>query len=243
MPSAKAEPAGDAAKDKDQGKATDESDVKVKEEKKEEPPEEPLAEADLELLSEFFSETSDLERKQQVERILKYKLNPFEVLQVRVDMTVEEIKMGYRRVSLMVHPDKCKHPRAEEAFEACKKALAELEDADKRKFYVEVMDAARQEAERELKKRKRQEREEAAARKKVREFALRHSSDKIFQLEKRRSHAEKVFIANEKRDKESLAKLKQETKVQENVAKDWDEARLNRIDSWREFTQSGKVSL
>eukprot|EP00960_Hanusia_phi_P030370 748550-Hanusia_phi.AAC.3 len=35
------------------------------------------------------------------------------------------------------------------------------------------------------------------------------------QLEKRRAHAEKVFIANEKRDKESLAKLKQETKVNE----------------------------
>ena len=49
----------------------------------------------------------------------------------------------------------------------------------------------------------------------VREYASRNSSEKIFQLEKRRSHAEKVFIANEKRDKESLAKLKQETKVQE----------------------------
>lgn len=74
----------------------------------------------------------------------------------------------YRKISLMVHPDKCKHPRAEDAFGICKKVLAELQDEDKRKFYVEIMEAARLEAERELKKKRRKEREELKARKKVR---------------------------------------------------------------------------
>jgi tetratricopeptide (TPR) repeat protein len=39
----------------------------------------PMDEADLELLSEFLSEATDIERKQHAERILKYHLNPYEV--------------------------------------------------------------------------------------------------------------------------------------------------------------------
>jgi hypothetical protein len=43
------------------------------------PAPEPMDEGDLELLSEFLSEATDMERKQQAERIIKYRLNPFEV--------------------------------------------------------------------------------------------------------------------------------------------------------------------
>ena len=42
------------------------------------PAPEPMDEADLELLSEFLSEATDIERKQHAERIIKYRLNPFE---------------------------------------------------------------------------------------------------------------------------------------------------------------------
>lgn len=87
----------------------------------------PMAEEELELLSSFLSETSDLERKQQVERICKYKLNPFEVLQLKPETaTAEDMNMAYRKLSLMVHPDKCKHSRAEEAFEVCFKECSSL---------------------------------------------------------------------------------------------------------------------
>ena len=48
----------------------------------------PMAEEELELLSSFLSETSDLERKQQVERIIKYKLNPFEVSDHKVQSSI-----------------------------------------------------------------------------------------------------------------------------------------------------------
>ena len=42
-----------------------------------------------------------------------------QVLQLKPEAaTGEELNAAYRRVSLSVHPDKCKHPRAEEAF-AC----------------------------------------------------------------------------------------------------------------------------
>lgn len=104
------------------------ADAEVKEEAVAAKPQVPeMGEDDLAMLSEFMSETKTLERNQQVERILKYKLNPFEVLQCQPEQTVDELNVGYRKISVMVHPDKCKHPRAEEAFETCKKALAELQ--------------------------------------------------------------------------------------------------------------------
>ena len=194
--------------------------------------------------------------------------------------------MSFRKVSLLVHPDKCKHPRAEEAFETCKKALAELQDEDKRKFYVEMMDAARLEAERELKKKKKEEKAKAAASKaktakdvaalknaylgggrpnkrkkseaeefgtaEVEEELSRADMDKLHemrrdaanrilqQLEKRRAHAEKVFVANEKRSKEALQKLREEYKKEEKVEEQWDQERQERLDSWRNFTGAGR---
>jgi DnaJ-class molecular chaperone len=122
---------------------------------------------EMELLSSFMADTSNLERKLQVERIIKHKLNPFEVLQIKPVNTAEETNLAYRKISLMVHPDKCKHPMAEEAFEVCKKSLAELQDEEKRPFYLECWEASRLEGERELKKLRKQEKEDAAKNKKA----------------------------------------------------------------------------
>jgi tetratricopeptide (TPR) repeat protein len=129
----------------------------------------PMSEEEQALLSSFMSETTDLERKQQVERIIKYKLNPFEVLQLKVETATEEdMNMSYRKLSLMCHPDKCKHARAEEAFEICKKSLAELMDEDKKGFYVEVQSTAKEEAMKEMRKKRKREKEEASKNKKMR---------------------------------------------------------------------------
>lgn len=46
-----------------------------------------------------------------------FKLNPFEKLNLRFDAPIEEVRKQYRKVSLMVHPDKCKHPQASAAFD------------------------------------------------------------------------------------------------------------------------------
>lgn len=52
-------------------------------------------------------------------RILwSFKLNPYERLNLRFTATPEEIRRQYRKLSLMVHPDKCKHPQAAEAFDS-----------------------------------------------------------------------------------------------------------------------------
>jgi hypothetical protein len=46
------------------------------------------------LYTEFLSMTSSLERNQAVERIMKYKLNPFEVLRCSPEMTPDEINQA-----------------------------------------------------------------------------------------------------------------------------------------------------
>ncbi|VVC87468.1 unnamed protein product [Leptidea sinapis] len=71
-----------------------------------------------ESFEEFYTEVKEIEKrdsvltpKQQIERLLRpgstyFNLNPFEVLQVEPEATLDEIKRKYRRLSILVHPDK-----------------------------------------------------------------------------------------------------------------------------------------
>ena len=65
----------------------------------------------------------------QIERLTKpghtYRnLNPFEVLQVDPDNSIEEAKKKFRRMSILVHPDKNQScaEKAQTAFDAVKRA-------------------------------------------------------------------------------------------------------------------------
>lgn len=67
---------------------------------------------------------SVLTPKQQIERLLRagstyFNLNPFEVLQVEPDTPLDEIRTKYKRLSILVHPDKNQDDkdRAQAAFE------------------------------------------------------------------------------------------------------------------------------
>lgn len=69
-------------------------------------------------LTQFLFQVKEIEKrdsvltpKQQIERLLRpgstyFNLNPFEVLQVEPDASLDEIKKKYRRLSILVHPDK-----------------------------------------------------------------------------------------------------------------------------------------
>ncbi|GLE06759.1 hypothetical protein PINS_up016275 [Pythium insidiosum] len=73
----------------------------------------------------------------QVARLLQdhyqwINLNPFRVLMLDTHATEEDIKQHYRKISTLVHPDKCTHPRAREAFEEVKKAHETMQNEDRR---------------------------------------------------------------------------------------------------------------
>ncbi|KAL6780195.1 hypothetical protein ACKKBF_B14085 [Auxenochlorella protothecoides x Auxenochlorella symbiontica] len=84
-------------------------------------------------LKEFYSDMKEVDRDNEVNRILgAFKLNPYEQLGLRFDASMEVVPRQYRKSSLMVHPDKCAHPMAKTAFEIIGAALKDLKNEDKK---------------------------------------------------------------------------------------------------------------
>lgn len=93
---------------------------------------------------------SVLTSDQQINRLLRagstyFNLNPFEVLQVEPDSTVDQIKKRYRSLSILVHPDKNQDnkDRAQQAFEAVNKAWKTLENDVTRKRCLDIYEEAK----------------------------------------------------------------------------------------------------
>ncbi|UPR00233.1 DnaJ-like protein [Chloropicon primus] len=85
------------------------------------------------LLREFMLDVSDARRTAECDRVLGcFKLNPYEILSLwKQDLaTSSEIRRQFRQVSLLVHPDKCKHKDAKAAFELVQKAYKDLCDEE-----------------------------------------------------------------------------------------------------------------
>ncbi|KFK32070.1 hypothetical protein AALP_AA6G195600 [Arabis alpina] len=102
--------------------------------------------AELEEDSEYFigpappavvaevASSNEAERFEEVTRIMEAEANsPYDVLGVNHNMSADNMKKRYWKLSLLVHPDKCSHPQAQEAFVLLNKAFKELQDPEKRK--------------------------------------------------------------------------------------------------------------
>ncbi|KAH0629278.1 hypothetical protein JD844_011217 [Phrynosoma platyrhinos] len=62
-------------------------------------------------------------------------LNPFQVLGLEVTASDAELKKAYRHLAVLVHPDKNKHPQAEEAFKVLRAAWDIVSNPERRKEY------------------------------------------------------------------------------------------------------------
>lgn len=97
-----------------------------------EAPEGPPAEAIAE-----DEKASEDDRGKEVERIMdslegEKGATGYDILNVPEEASLRDLRRRYYALSLLVHPDKCKHPRAQEAFNAVKKAKEELLDPNER---------------------------------------------------------------------------------------------------------------
>ncbi|KAL0645702.1 hypothetical protein Bca4012_043993 [Brassica carinata] len=103
-----------------------------------------LREAELEEDSAYFigpappavvaevASSNEAERFEEVTRIMEAEADsPYDVLGVNHNMAADNMKKRYWKLSLLVHPDKCSHPQAQEAFVLLNKAFKELQDPEK----------------------------------------------------------------------------------------------------------------
>ncbi|XP_027571168.2 dnaJ homolog subfamily C member 14 [Pipra filicauda] len=62
-------------------------------------------------------------------------LNPFQVLGVEPSAADAELRKAYRRLAVLVHPDKSPHPRAEEAFKVLRAGWDRVSSPERRRDY------------------------------------------------------------------------------------------------------------
>lgn len=105
----------------------------------------------------YYSQVKEIEKRdsvltstQQIDRLLRpgstyFNLNPFEVLQIEPEATIEQIKKRYRQLSILVHPDKNQDnkERAQTAFEIINRAWTALENEVTRQKCLDVYEEAK----------------------------------------------------------------------------------------------------
>ncbi|KAJ2961833.1 hypothetical protein NQZ79_g2944 [Umbelopsis isabellina] len=85
------------------------------------------------------------EKHLEIDRILNsFKLDPFSILELPYKaVDPKQLKLAYRKRSLMVHPDKVDHPKAQDAFDILKKAESELSDETRVRFILGIVEEAK----------------------------------------------------------------------------------------------------
>ncbi|XP_065057108.1 dnaJ homolog subfamily C member 8-like [Rhopilema esculentum] len=197
---------------------------------------------------------SELTSDKQIERLTKsgskyLNLNPYEVLQVPTDANEEVIKIAYKRLSILVHPDKNleDRERAQKAFEALSKANKTLKDGDQVKKIKHVIEEAEATVEKQLREKRKEAKklnidsiEEDTDPEKYYKFKRAITAKLFADYEIRRLQLEERTQSERKREREAEIAEEEEVKAKKEWQKQWDEGRNERVDSWRSFQTSKK---
>eukprot|EP00088_Acartia_fossae_P013069 TRINITY_DN16775_c0_g1_i1.p1 TRINITY_DN16775_c0_g1~~TRINITY_DN16775_c0_g1_i1.p1 ORF type:complete len:270 (-),score=71.16 TRINITY_DN16775_c0_g1_i1:410-1186(-) len=207
-------------------------------------------------LKQVEAKDAVLTPKQQIDRLLKpgytYRnLNPFEVLQVDPDLSLDEIKKKFRRLSILVHPDKNPNDqeRAQTAFDAIKRAWSTLEDKETRKAAMEVVEEARGRTKMNMEEKRRRLKKEGKS------YALDEDDPVKFKiavniltmklfadLERKRQQSEDKISADAKKKREKEIEDEEKKNMIKEFEKNWEESRQGRVDSWMSFTKQHGVA-
>lgn len=214
-----------------------------------------------ESFSDFYTEVKQIEKRDsvltsatQIDRLLRkgstyFNLNPFEVLQVEPDATVEQIKKKYRSLSFLVHPDKNQNDpnRAQQAFEIVNKAWKILENDITRKRCLDVYEEAKDRTDHMIaekkKKLKKDNKDTAIPEDDTGKYkhAIYVMVMKLFaDMERRRQQLDAKDQEERKRKREAEIEEEERKKMEKEWQKNFEESRQSRVDSWHSF-QSGKT--
>ena len=87
-------------------------------------------------LKKLTKEDNKFTQDYQMQRLLGTTfVNPYDILEVGAEASEEEVKKRFRMLSILVHPDKCRHEKASDAFHLLEQAYKQLMDPEKRRIY------------------------------------------------------------------------------------------------------------
>ena len=162
-------------------------------------------------------------------------IHSYAVLGLKPGVPESDIKVTYRKKSLLIHPDKTKNPQAPDAFDRLKKAQTELMDEKHRNVLDEAIADARMLL--------------------IRENKWTVDSPELRTADFEKKWADKtkyVLIDNEQRrrrqmkgqmQEEGRQQRKEDEEIEARKRKrqheqDWEATRDQRINSWRQFQKS-----
>ncbi|KAH6635277.1 hypothetical protein B0J18DRAFT_418364 [Chaetomium sp. MPI-SDFR-AT-0129] len=184
------------------------------------------------------SEAKEWEKDAEIDRILKaFRLDAYAVLGLKPGVPESDIKITYRKKSLLIHPDKTKNPLAPDAFDRLKKAQTELMDEKHRATLDEAIADARMLLMRENKW------NVDSPELKTDDFERRWVDKTKFVLienEHRRRRQMKAQMQEEGREQRRQDEEVEQRRKKRQHEEDWEATRDQRISSWRQFQKGGK---
>ncbi|KAL2787161.1 hypothetical protein BJX66DRAFT_311536 [Aspergillus keveii] len=183
-------------------------------------------------------EASDFVKDAEIDRIRKaFVLDSYAVLDLQPGVPEKDIKIQYRKKSLLIHPDKTKNPAAPDAFDRLKKAQSALMDEKQREYLDGCIADARRLLIREHKYTL------DSPELKTEEFKEEWRAKTIHVLleeEARRRRQAKAKLQEEGRERRKEEEEIEERKRKRDQDKAWEDTRDQRIGSWRDFQKGHK---
>ena len=196
------------------------------------------------ILGDFGSADSQVERL--TSRVFS---SAYDIMMLNPDADEKTIRGQYRKLSALIHPDKCKHPKASEAFLVVKKAHDDLMDPNYHDKYKDIMPIARKTVyeRRKAENPDRMKRGEDPLELEGSDFnaAVIEECETILRNQaEEAAYAERVRKSNEDRLEESRKRRIAERNAERKKQKQWENTRELRVAGWRAFqdnVQQGHV--
>lgn len=163
----------------------------------------------------------------------------YAVLDLQPGVPESDIKIQYRKKSLLIHPDKTKNPAAPDAFDRLRKAQSALLEEKSRTYLDECIADARRLLIREHKY------TVDSPELKTEEFKKEWRQKTVHVLldeEARRRRQAKARLQEEGRERRKEDEEIEERKRKRDSAKAWEDTRDERIGSWRDWQKGHKKS-
>jgi DnaJ homolog subfamily C member 8 len=162
----------------------------------------------------------------------------YAVLDLQPGVTEKDIKVQYRKKSLLIHPDKTKNPAAPDAFDRLKKAQTALLDEKQRTYLDECIADARRLLIREHKYTL------DSPELHTEEFKVEWRKKAVHVLleeEARRRRQAKARMQEEGREKRKEEEELEARKRKRDQDKAWEDTREERIGTWRDWQKGRKT--